>query len=173
METLLVSLIFSDSLFSLFFSLFSDSDYAGCKTTRKSTSGSIFLRNGLINWSSKLQELVALSSMEAELVSACDAVKHAVSIKQLAVELGIEEPGPVPMQGDNQASLKWMTTDDMVSKRSKHIGIKYHYTRDMIKQQQVSWQYVNTSDNSADLMTKPLPSVTLHRLCAAIGLRKM
>jgi hypothetical protein len=50
---------------------YSDSDYAGCKVDRKSTSGTCqFLGRSLVSWSSKKQISVALSIAEAEYVAA-------------------------------------------------------------------------------------------------------
>jgi hypothetical protein len=57
------------STFDLFGYL--DSDYAGCKVDRKSTSGTCqFLERSLVSWSSKKQTFVALSTAEAEYVAA-------------------------------------------------------------------------------------------------------
>ena len=55
---------------------YSDSDYAGCKVERKSTSGTCqLLRRSLVSWSSKKQNSVALLTAEAEyiLVGSCCA----------------------------------------------------------------------------------------------------
>jgi len=50
---------------------YSDADYADCRVDRKSTSGTCqFLGNCLISWSSKKQNSVALSTVEAEYVAA-------------------------------------------------------------------------------------------------------
>ena len=58
---------------------FSDSDYAGDTNTRQSTSGFIFMLNGgPIAWSSRRQQCVALSTTEAEYVSASEAVKECI-----------------------------------------------------------------------------------------------
>ena len=57
-----------------------DSDWAGCKLTRRSTTGYIFmLMGGPICWWSKIQKVVALSSTEAELIALCAAAKEAGS----------------------------------------------------------------------------------------------
>jgi hypothetical protein len=151
---------------------FTDSDYAGDKVTRRSTSAYAFLRHGLIAWSSKLQDLVTLSSMEAELVSSCNATKYTAYLKQLMRELGIEDfEVPTPMFGDNQSSIAWANRDDMVSKRSKHIDVRYHYTRDAIQNGLITFSYVNTNNNVADILTKPLPHETLVKFREALGLR--
>ena len=61
---------------------YSDSDYAGCKDTRKSTSGYIFmLSNGLISWKSHKQSLIASSTMEIEYVACYEATCHAIWLK--------------------------------------------------------------------------------------------
>ncbi|WVZ84651.1 hypothetical protein U9M48_031658 [Paspalum notatum var. saurae] len=50
---------------------YSDSDYAGCKIDRKSTSGSCqFLGRSLVSWSSKKQNSVSLSTTKAEYIAA-------------------------------------------------------------------------------------------------------
>ena len=50
---------------------YSDADYAGCKIDRKSTSGTCqFLGRSLVSWASKKQKFVALSTAEAEYISA-------------------------------------------------------------------------------------------------------
>ena len=50
---------------------YSDSDYAGCKIDRKSTSGGChLLARSLVSWTSKKQNSVALSTAEAEYIAA-------------------------------------------------------------------------------------------------------
>jgi hypothetical protein len=49
---------------------YSNSDYAGCKVDRKSTSGTCqFLGRSLVSWSSKKQTFVTVSTAEAEYVA--------------------------------------------------------------------------------------------------------
>jgi hypothetical protein len=58
---------------------FTDSDYAGCLDTRKSTSGYFFRFGiGAISWRSKLQDCTATSTTEAEYVAAAYAAKEAL-----------------------------------------------------------------------------------------------
>lgn len=66
-----------------------DSDFAGDLDKRRSISGFVFtLAGGPISWMSKLQSIVALSTTEAEYVSASHACKEAVWLKGLLGELG-------------------------------------------------------------------------------------
>ena len=53
---------------------YSDSDYAGCLDTEKSTSGYVFkLAGGAISWSSSKQSVIASSTMYAEFVACYEA----------------------------------------------------------------------------------------------------
>jgi hypothetical protein len=65
-----------------FIDVFSDSDFANDRESRRSRSGhAVMLSYKLISWSSKLQEIVTLSSTEAEYVAAIDAGKEAIWVK--------------------------------------------------------------------------------------------
>jgi hypothetical protein len=58
---------------------YTDSDYAGCLDSRKSTSGYFFkFGYGVISWRSKLQDCTAPSTTEAEYVAVSDAAKEAL-----------------------------------------------------------------------------------------------
>ena len=70
---------------------FSDSDWAGCTRTRKSTSGGcILIGNHLIQHDSSTQQNVALSSAEAELNSATKMISEGLGVKHMLEDIGIE-----------------------------------------------------------------------------------
>jgi hypothetical protein len=84
---------------------FVDSDYAGDLDGRKSTSGYVFMACGAaVSWGSKLQPLVALSTMEAEFISMCTGVQEALLFSKLMVDLG-EGEGGVVVYTDNTGAL--------------------------------------------------------------------
>ena len=67
---------------------YSDSDFAGCVDSRKSTSGYIFmLAGGAISWRSAKQTLGTTSTMEAEFVSCFKATSHGVWLKSVILDL--------------------------------------------------------------------------------------
>jgi hypothetical protein len=69
---------------------FSDSDYAGCKVDRKSTSGGCqLLGRSLVSWSSKKQNSVALSTAEAEYISAGSCYAQLLWMKQTLLDYGV------------------------------------------------------------------------------------
>lgn len=58
---------------------YTDSDYAGCVDTRRSTSGFIFIKSGAgVSWMSQRQRIVALSTTEAEYVAATEGAKEVI-----------------------------------------------------------------------------------------------
>ncbi|XP_074293720.1 secreted RxLR effector protein 161-like [Silene latifolia] len=64
-----------------------DSDWAGSLDDRKSTSGSVFtLGSGAITWSSKKQDIVALSSTEAEYITSGAAGRQAIYVVEKIID---------------------------------------------------------------------------------------
>ena len=69
---------------------FYDSDYAGDRDRRRSTTGYTFvLGTGAVSWRSVLESVVALSTTEAELIAATEAVKEAIFLRGLLRDLGV------------------------------------------------------------------------------------
>jgi hypothetical protein len=67
---------------------YTDSDWAGDKDSRKSTSGYIFtLYGGAISWKSTKQSIVATSSTEAEYIACSEGVKEALWLRRLMLEI--------------------------------------------------------------------------------------
>ena len=77
------------------------------------------------------------------------------------VLLGLAKLPPTNMFGVNTASISM--ADEMVdSSRTKHIAIKYHFVRDLIKMGEMLVWFVKTRDNLSDILTKALGTV-LHK----------
>jgi hypothetical protein len=105
-----------------------DADYAGELDSRRSTTGYVFiLAGGAISWSSRLQVLVAVSTVEAEYMGAASAVKEALWLKKLPRDLGLKV-GQICIKEDNQGALK-LLKHSMSTQRSKHIDVMHHFAR--------------------------------------------
>ncbi|XP_046393582.1 secreted RxLR effector protein 161-like [Ischnura elegans] len=84
-----------------------NADWGGDIQDRKSTSAYIFkLGNSAISWSSRKQSSVALSTTEAEYVSAASASQEDVWLRQLLHDLGEVQNEPIIIYGDNQGCIK-------------------------------------------------------------------
>ena len=87
---------------------YADADYGGDLNSRKSTSGYIFKLNnseGVISWKAMLQRIVAISTVEAELISAKEAVKEAIALRRLLEDLHYVQKVPTIIYEDNQGTI--------------------------------------------------------------------
>ena len=133
-----------------------DSDWAGCPDTRRSTSGyAVMFGGATVSWISKRQPTVALSSAEAEYVTACLAAQEIQWIRQLLAEIGVPlERTGTTVYSDSQSAMHM--ANNPTSGRAKHIDIKYHFVKEARERGVVNFKYVHTSEQAADLMTKAL-----------------
>ena len=82
-----------------------DADYAGCKSNRKSTSGTChFLGHSLISWFSKKQNTVSLSTTEAEYISAALACSQVIYMKQTLKDYSLNI-SKSPIYCDNTSAI--------------------------------------------------------------------
>ncbi|RVW85342.1 Retrovirus-related Pol polyprotein from transposon TNT 1-94 [Vitis vinifera] len=87
---------------------YSDSDFAGCVDSRKSTSGYIFiLAGGAISWRSVKQTMTATSTMEAEFISCFEATSHGVWLKSFISGLRVMDliSRPLSIYCDNSVAV--------------------------------------------------------------------
>jgi hypothetical protein len=142
-----------------------DADWAGDKTDYKSQSGYIFfLAGGPVSWMSRKQRLVALSSTESEIIAATEAAKEAKWLEGALRELDFPSALPVILREDNLATILLSETS-VNAKRTKHIGIRYAFLNEVVKDGIVKLVKVHTRDNTADLLTKALPREAFQRHC--------
>lgn len=122
----------------------------------KSTSGYVIKIFGdLINWRTKKQSHVALSSAEAEFIAMSFACKDLVNLNEICKRLLHLNMIPI-LYEDNQAAIKLAKNED--SQSLKHIvKLCYHYIRLEIKNRNLILKWVSTKDQLADFFTKALP----------------
>lgn len=134
---------------------YTDADYAGCLDTRRSRSGFIYLLNNApISWCSQRQEIVSLSTTEAEYIALAHGTKDAIWLQRMLSELKIQVER-VRIHVDNQSAIK-LASNPEFHKRSKHIDVRYHFIREIVEKGLIEINYVKTHDQRADILTKPL-----------------
>lgn len=148
---------------------FSDSDFAGDPETRRSTSGFAFcLASGVVTWASQRQRLVTLSTTEAEYVAAATAAKEAVWLRKLLKDLGRMGDDPIVLFLDNQSAIRLVKNPEF-HKRTKHIDIKYHFIREKVDQGDLTFKYVCSNEQRADIFTKPFAKQRFSFLRQSLG----
>jgi hypothetical protein len=137
---------------------YSDADFAEDPTTRKSTTGWVVMLCGAaISWRSKRQSTVARSTMEAEYVAAASVVDELIAVRRLLSELGCPQPSPTLLYIDNTAAIA-VAKEGGKEERRKHIDVKHHCIVEAIDNRVIHVKWIQSSDNIADLFTKPLPN---------------
>jgi hypothetical protein len=134
-----------------------DSDYAGDMDDMRSTTGYVFtLAGGPICWKSSVQSIVAMSTTEAEYMAVAEAAKEALWLTGLVKELGVEQGG-VQLHCDSQSAI-YLAKNQVYHARTKHIDVRFHKIRELLTTGQIVLEKVHTSENAADMLTKPVTS---------------
>jgi hypothetical protein len=126
-----------------------DADYAGDIDNSRSMEGHIyFVAGGPVSWASKQQDTVALSTVEVDYMP---------------------QTRPINIYADNNGSI--LNTQNNKNHRcTKHICIKYHFTKESVTAGDVRFTYIPLEENLVDILTKPLPRDAAIRYCEGIGL---
>ena len=149
---------------------FVDADYGGCRDTHRSTSGYIFtMSGGLVTWSSKRQATVALSTVEAEYVAMSRCAQQMIWMQSWLDEVDIPHDTPGLIKGDNRGAIA-LTKNTKDHGKVKHIDIRHHYIRELIRSEAIRLEYVSSTDNLADIFTKPLPRDQHHCILKALNI---
>ncbi|PRQ33949.1 putative RNA-directed DNA polymerase [Rosa chinensis] len=148
---------------------YTDSDYAGCLEDRKSTSGYAFMMSsGAVAWSSRKQPIVTLSTTEAEFVAAAACACQAIWMKRVLKMLGCEGDKCTTVFCDNSSTIK-LSKNPVMHGRSKHIGVRFHFLRDLSKEGVVQLVHCGSQEQIADVLTKPLKLEQFQKLRGLLG----
>lgn len=134
-----------------------DSDWGGNELNRRSTTGYLFklFESSTICWNTKKQNSVAASSTEAEYMALYEAVKEALWLRSFILSFKIHLSGPIIIFEDNHGCIN-IANNPVHHKRTKHIDIKYHFSREQIQNKIVNLKFIPTGHQIADMLTKPL-----------------
>ncbi|CAM8949587.1 unnamed protein product [Rhodiola kirilowii] len=148
---------------------FTDADFAGDRTDRKSTSGMAqFLGSCLVSWGSKKQNSVALSTAEAEYIAAAACCAQILWLRNLLSDFNLHFD-QVPIFCDNTSAIS-IAKNPVQHGKSKHIEIKHHFLRDCVEKELVSINFCRSEDQVADIFTKSLHKDAFEKLRMELGL---
>lgn len=136
----------------------SDSSW-GSEYGRKSISGYVLhLGGALVSYASRKQNAVALSSTEAEYMAMSETSVQTVYLRKQCKSLHCEQSGPTEIQVDNSGTVCWVSDGPgSHHTRTRHVDIRYHYTRDLVIEKVIALRQVPSNSIQADCMTKPTP----------------
>ena len=142
-----------------------DSDYASNKDHRRSVSGHIVTIGGcIVSWTSKTQRSTSLSSTEAEYISLSMCAAECKFVSMLIDDMTKgEQELPFVVHEDNTGAI-FIAQNPQVGARTKHIDVRYHFTKELIEEGKMKVMYVNTKNNYADILTKNIGSESFNRL---------
>ena len=148
--------------------VFTDSDWAGCKTTCRSTSGGAALWGShcLKSWSST-QATVALSSAEAELYAFTKGAAQGLGLMTMLADFGTAVECTV--HTDASAAIGIVRRAGLGKLR--HLNVRYLWLQDQVKAEALGLEKVAGADNPADLGTKHANAETMMRHMVRLGAR--
>ncbi|XP_014499939.1 uncharacterized protein LOC106760988 [Vigna radiata var. radiata] len=152
---------------------YTDTDWCGDKSDRRSTVGYVFFLNGApISWNSMKEPVVALSSCEAEYIAVCEATCQAAWISSLMKELKIEGGEKIRLLVDNKSAID-LTKHPTSHGRSKHIETWFHFIREQVGKGVIEVEHCKSEDQIADILTKVVKGVRFLTLRKQIRVEKV
>ena len=140
---------------------FSDSDWASCPMSRRSTTSfCVFIGDCLISSRTKKQPTISRSSAEAEYRALAATGSEITWLHYLLHDFQIPQSQPAFIYCDNQSAIH-IANNPAFHERTKHIELDCHFIREKINQSKIRLSPVSSSLQLADAFTKPLSSTIL------------
>ena len=117
---------------------------------------------GVLAHESKRQPLVAMSTMEAELISLTTTALTAVYLRALCRDFNMHLEGPTTIMEDNQGCII-VAEQEMISRRARHIPRRYFKVRELLSggDPDIEIKYIKSAENCSGQLTKNNPPDTL------------
>ena len=132
---------------------YSDSDWAGCRVTRKSTSGGAIMIGGhFIKGWSRTQNHITLSSAEAELIALVKCAAELLGVRSMLRDFGVDSEGVI--YADSSAALAIAKRKG--AGRMRHVNINCLWIQRRLNEKDLELRKALGTENPADLMTKHL-----------------
>ena len=143
---------------------YTDADWAGSPTNRRSTSGyCVFIDGNLISWKSK-KHVMTRSNAAAEYQAMALATCKLIWLRHLLQELRFGKDEQMKLICDNQATLH-IASNLVFHERTKHIRVDYYFIREKIASGCVATSFVNSNYQLANIFTKSLKGPKIKYIC--------
>ncbi|CAL2264786.1 unnamed protein product [Prunus armeniaca] len=149
---------------------YSDADWAGNVTYRKSTSGYFtFVGGNLVTWRSKKQNVVALSSAEAEFRGMTKGICELLWLRKLLIELGYKPTSTMNLFCDNKAAIA-IAQNPVQHDRTKHVEVDQHFIKQKLEAKVFQFPFVKSEDQLADILTNAISSKAFNNSLDQLGI---
>ena len=150
--------------------VYSDTDWAGCEKTRRSTSGGIVMRgiHYIRSWA-KTQAVVALSSGEAELHGIVKAAAEGIGTRGIGRDLGDEVKSNVLVYADASAAIGMIARQGVG--KIRHLDTRLLWVQESNVRYGLDYAKVKGTLNPADAFTKYVPAEGLENLLRCTGMQ--
>ena len=151
--------------------LYTDSDWAGCRRTRKSTTGGVLMRGPhcIKTWS-VTQGPIALSSAEAEHYAMVDGVVRTMGMQAMCKEIGVKgTSGPIILHADSSSAKSFACRRGLG--KARHIQTRCLWLQKAVADRRMSVRKVAGTANPADLLTKLLGVEPAGRMARSMSLQ--
>lgn len=171
-QTKETSLSFSNKVKDDPFEIYCDADFANDEENSKSVSGVVvFNHKNAISWSTHIQQTVASSTCEAEILAMKEGVQDAIYYVNLIREITLSPDfGPIRINNDNQSAIRTIEGSGKFG-NNRHYITRVNFIRDYVRQSFVKLDFVKTEAMLADGLTKPLGRTRFNDLFIKCGMR--
>ena len=140
----------------------SDTDFAGCTKSRKSTSGGLVMHGSHVikSWSTN-QAVIALSSGEAEYYGLVKAASVAIGVRTIANDMGIVLGGAIEICSDASAAIG--IANRIGIGKVRHIEVNQLWLQQKVACKEIVITKVGTDDNLADALTKAVDAKSIEK----------
>ena len=138
--------------------MFAGADYTASRATdrRYVSGGAIMCAGACVCWFTRKQKCVPLSTSKAEHVALGDALKELLFLRQVWRFMIPGKGMPCfPVFEDNQGALQ-LSKNPVSNSNSKHIDVRYHFLRELIRQEDIIVNHVPSEYQHADILPKAL-----------------
>ena len=106
------------------------------------------------------------STTEAEYIALATAVSYTCGIKNLIEVFGLYIKNSILIYEDNQPTIQIAQGSTKV----KHLDIKLHFLKDLVKSRIIHLKYIPSEDQVADALTKAVPKISFSKIRVLLGL---